>query len=286
MLALAAGLSADPAHSGHSSGGGISLDALLVVLATLAVAGYLGGVVTSRRRGRPWPLARLALWCGGIVAAAVSVAGPLARAAHDDFAAHMWAHLLGGMLAPLLLVLSAPVTLALRTLDVTPARRLSRLLRSAPARFVAHPVTAALLSAGGLWLLYLTPLFESMRTNPLMHVLVHAHLLLAGYLVTAAIVGIDPSPHRQPRVLVAVVLILSVASHSILAKHLYAHPPGSVSAVEAAAGAQLMYYVGGWVEAVVILLFCLDWYRSAGRRLDADQPGSPKSSGKVAAAQG
>lgn len=253
----------------YSHGGGVQLDAVLMAGAGIAVVAYAAGFLGSRKRGRPWPVHRFVFWFLGIVLATVSVAGPLAEASHESFVAHTWTHLLGGMLAPLFLVLSAPVTLALRSLAVTPARRLSRVLRSAPSRFIAHPVTAMVLSAGGLWLIYLSPIFESMRANPLAHLLVHAHLLVAGYLFTAAVIGSDPAPHRSDRILVAGVLILSLASHGILAKVLAAHPPASVAASEALEGAQLMYVVGGWIEAAVIVIFCARWYRATGS--DADR---------------
>ncbi|MRG60260.1 cytochrome c oxidase assembly protein [Agromyces sp. CFH 90414] len=242
------------------------MELIVVAAAASAIAAYATGVVVSRRRGRPWPWPRPALWTAGVVLAAISAAGPLASAAEASFVAHMWAHLLGGMLAPLLLVLAAPVTLALRTLHVTPARRLSRLLRSGPARFVAHPVTALALSSGGLWLIYRTPVFEAMHADPLLRLVVHAHLLVAGCLFTAAIVGLDPRPHPSRRTLLAIVLVIAVASHGILAKHLAADPPAAVPADDAQAGAQLMYSLGGWVEAAVILVFCAQWYRAAGRR--------------------
>ncbi|GGH50501.1 cytochrome c oxidase assembly protein [Microbacterium album] len=250
------------AHAGH---GGLSLDAVLVLCAAIATAAYLAGTVASRRRGRPWPLHRAVLWCAGIAAATISVAGPLAQATHESFVAHTWAHLLGGMLAPLLLALAAPVTLALRSLAPTPARRISRLLRSLPARFLVHPVTAAVLTAGGLWLIYLTPVHDAMRASALVHILVHGHLLLAGFVFAVAILSTEPSPHRAPRVLRAVVLILAVASHAILAKHLYAHPPAGLAVDDVRAGAQLMYYAGAGIEAALIALFCAGWYREAGR---------------------
>ncbi|MDL5351310.1 cytochrome c oxidase assembly protein [Microbacterium sp. zg-YB36] len=247
----------------HSHGGGFSLDLLVLAVAAVAIAMYVGGVLGSRRRGRDWPVSRTILWCAGVAAGAAAAAGPLAAAAHESFTAHMWAHLLGGMIAPLLLVLAAPVTLALRSLEVTPARRLSRLLRSAPARFVSHPVTAAVLSAGGLWLIYLTPVFDAMRTQPLVHVLVHAHLVAAGCLFLSAVIGLDPRPHAPSRVLTAVALIATIAAHGILAKYLYAHPPAGLDPVDVRAGAELMYYAGAWVEAATIVILCAQWYRSA-----------------------
>ncbi|GAA1823699.1 cytochrome c oxidase assembly protein [Agromyces salentinus] len=263
MLVPAEAVAPVTPHDLHGSGGGPTLELIVVIAAAAAIAAYAGAVVVSRRRGRPWPLSRMVLWSAGVVAATVAVVGPLASATHESFVAHMWSHLLGGMLAPLLLVLAAPVTLALRTLDVTPARRLSRLLRSLPARFVAHPVTALALSAGGLWLLYVTPLFEAMRADPLLHLIVHAHLLAAGAIFTAAIVGLDPRPHPYGPVLLAVVLAASLASHGILAKFLAAHPPGSVTPAEAQAGAQLMFTAGAWIEAAIIVIFCARWYRAA-----------------------
>lgn len=252
-------------HAAHS--GGLPLELLAVLLAGLAAVAYLVGMAGSRSRGRAWPLHRLVLWIVGLAIATASVAGPLAARAHEDFVAHMWTNVLAGMLAPLCLVLAAPVTLAVRTLHVTPARRLSRLLGSAPGRLIAHPVTAALLSAGGLWLIYLSPVFEAMQTSASVHVLVHGHLLLTGYLFTASVVGIDPGSRRTSRVLVAIVLVLTMASHATLAKYLYGHPPTGVPAADAQAGAQLMYYVGGWVEASVIVVFCRQWYVAAGRRV-------------------
>ena len=252
---------------GHGGGDASTLDLVLFGLAALAVAAYASGMFTSRRQGRAWSSDRLGLWAVGIAAAAATVIGPLAEKAHEDFIAHMAAHLSAGMLAPLLLVLAAPVTLALRTLHVTPARRISRLLRSAPARVIAHPITAGVLSAGGLWVIYLTPLFEAMQAIPLLHVVVQAHLLVAGYIFTASIIGLDPAPHAPSRVLRAVVLVLSMASHAVLAKYLYANPPAGVPLAAAHDGAQLMYYGGAAIEAVMVVIFCAQWYREAGRRI-------------------
>lgn len=261
----------------HGGGGAATLDLLLLGLAALAIAAYASGMVTTRRRGRSWSTDRLGLWTLGIVAATATVVGPMADAARGDFVRHMAAHLSVGMLAPLLLVLAAPVTLALRTLHVTPARRISRLLRSAPARVITHPVTAGLLSAGGLWVIYLTPVFETMQAIPLLHVLVQGHLLVSGYLFTAAIIGQDPSPHAPRQVLRAVMLVLTMASHAVLAKQLYAHPPAGVPASEAQDGALLMYYGGAAIEVAIVIIFCARWYRAAGRRLSRRAAGAPRA---------
>lgn len=227
---------------------------------------YLGGVRAARCQGRNWPVRHTICWLAGLLVAAASLIGPLAVAAHQNFTAHMLGHLLAGMVAPMLLVLAAPVTLALRALDVRQARRLSHLLRSIPARFLIHPVTAATINVGSLWVLYTTPLFDLMQSSQFLHLVVTAHFMIAGYLFVASLIGIDPNPHRAGYPLRAVVLVAALAGHGILAKYLFAHPPTSVSWAQAESGSMLMYYGGDIADAALIVILCLQWYRAAGKR--------------------
>lgn len=237
-------------------------------LAVLGVASlYLAGTVVTRRRGRPWRRMRTASWLLGVGTIGVVMIGPLAVAAHESFPAHMLGHLLAGMVAPLFLVAGTPVTLALRALDSRQARVLSRLLRSRPARTVAHPVTAAIINVGSLWLLYRTPLAEVMFSSAFVHSLITVHFVLAGYLFVASLVGQDPNPHRASFPVRAGALVAALAGHSILAKYLVAHPPSGTTAAEAEVGGMLMYYGGDIADAVLIIVLCLQWYRAAGKRL-------------------
>ncbi|MFS0723096.1 cytochrome c oxidase assembly protein [Paenibacillus sp. 1P07SE] len=233
----------------------------------LAAAAYAVAAALSARRYSSWPRHRMICWLLGVGAAAAAVIGPLAAAAHHSFEAHMATHLLLGMMAPLLLVLSAPLTLALRTLPVAHARRLSAVLRSAPLQLVIHPVTAAALNVGGLALLYLTELYTLMHEHVWIYILVHLHIFLAGYAFTASMLYTDPVPHRKSYMYRSIVLVLAIAGHGILAKYLYAHPPAGVMPDEAEAGSMLMYYGGDLVHLAVIFLLCRQWYRSAGRAL-------------------
>ena len=146
------------------------------------------------------------------------------------------------------------------------ARGVSRLLAGNPARFVTEPSVAAVLSVGGLWVLYLTDLYPAMHHDPVVHVVVHVHLFVAGYLFTIAMVSVDPLPHRRSDLHRAVVLILALAAHDILAKYLYAHPPIGVAAADAETGAMVMYYGGDAVDVAIMVLLCARWYRIAGRR--------------------
>jgi putative membrane protein len=227
-----------------------------------AAAGYLAAMLAAHRRGRGWPAERALAWYAGLAVAAFALVGPVARLAGEDLRAHMIGHLLIGMAAPLALAPGRPVTLALRALPLAYARRLALVLRSWPLRGFTHPVTAAALDAGGLWVLYTTGAQRWMSTSWWALAVVHLHMLVAGYLFTAAIIGRDPAPHRPGRRFRAVVLIAFLAAHDILAKYLYAHPPGDSPPGQAPAAAMIMYYGGDLLDLVLIVVFCRQWYRT------------------------
>ena len=255
-------------HS-HGELGWTLSDHARVALLT-AAGGYALAWWTSRHR-TPWPIHRGVCWYAGLLCAAAALIGPVAAASHSRFTAHMAGHLLLGMAAPLLLVLGAPITMALRALPVNAARALARALRSRPARLITHPVVASALNGAGLWVLYTTDLYHRMHDSTLLHAAVHLHILLAGYLFTAALVGVDPHPGRASFRLRATVLVVFIAAHSILAKWLYAHPPAGVGPADARAGAQLMYHGGDAIDVTLIVLLFAGWYTATRPGAAADR---------------
>ncbi|QGU07383.1 Cytochrome c oxidase caa3 assembly factor [Corynebacterium occultum] len=238
----------------------VVFESLALFLLFIASAGYALALYVSRERS-PWPFRRTVLWYAGVVCAGFALVGPVAEAAHSSFTFHMVGHLLLGMVAPLLLVLAGPVSLVLRALPVSAARRVSGFLRTPGVRVFTHPVIVGLLNAGGLWLLYTTDLFHLMHSSVLIYVLVHLHIFLAGYIFTASLVGVDPDPHRASMRTRSVVLVFFIAAHQILAKWLYAYPPAGIAVRDGEVGAQLMYYGGDVVDVALIVLLFLGWYR-------------------------
>jgi putative membrane protein len=221
---------------------------------------YAACVRRSRNMHKRWPVARTICWNVGVLCALAGATGPLAERAHANFSAHMLGHLLLGMLAPLLMACAAPMTVLLRALHVSSVRQLSRFLRrNRVIGLYSDPAVAALLNIGGLWLLYGTDLYLFMQHNELVHLLVHIHVFLAGYLFTASIVYTDPVSRRRSYLYRAVVLVAAMAGHSILAKRLYAFPPAGVPANEEESGALLMYFGGDLIDLVLIILFCREW---------------------------
>ncbi len=239
-------------------------DLFFGIPALLAIGLYIGAVLTTnrRRRLRKWSGLRTISFVVGVLFAASAVIGPLSRQSHADFTAHMAGHLFLGMLAPLLIVLAAPMTLLLRTLNVHYARKLSRLLQSNLVRFFTYPIVASILNIGGLWILYTTNLYAAMHDNLILHIIVHIHIVIAGYLFTISLLYIDPVAHRLSFLHRTVVFILALAGHGILSKFIYAYPPEGVPEEQARIGALLMYYGGDAIDLLLILILFQHWYKS------------------------
>ncbi|MBI0294080.1 cytochrome c oxidase assembly protein [Streptomyces sp. PRKS01-29] len=253
------------AHPGHGHGGdGGPLEVWLPALALLGCAAAYALTVRRARRRHPargWPLRRSLSFAAGLVLVAVALLPPLAPFAHEDFRGHMAQHLLLGMYAPLALVLAAPVTLLLRALRPDHGRRLTAVLRSRPARLLAHPVTALLLTVGGLVALYFTPVHDATMGHPGWHWPAHAHFLLSGWLFAYAIAGPDPAPARPGVPARLVVLGVAIAAHAAIAQLMYGgfwveiHAP----IAEVRGGAEIMYYGGDLAELLLAAALVTTW---------------------------
>jgi putative membrane protein len=248
------------------------------LLAALLVAA--AAVYVAASRGVGWPAGRTVRWLLGIGTAVAGAAVWSLGGAHD-LRLHVVGHLLLGMVAPLLLVTAAPITLALRALPREHARTVGRLLRRRPLALLTHPAVAALLDVGGLWLMYRTALLS--EVSPL---LLQVHMLLAGYLFAFALIGPDPAPHRPGLVVRAGVLVAAVAAHDVLAKLLYATPPPGVPVAQAEAAGLLMYYGAAPVHVALFVLLGREWFagqrRARARRLLSQVPG-PRSAAAATA---
>ncbi|MGW4677415.1 cytochrome c oxidase assembly protein [Micromonospora taraxaci] len=246
------------AHGGHAAEG----PGWLPLFPVVVLAGVY--VLAAVRDQRGWNHRRTAAWLAGCALLAVAV-GPLGQLS-DDPRGHMAQHLLLGMLAPLGLVLGAPVTLLLRVSPPSVRRAVGRLLRARPLHLLAHPVTAALLSTGGLALVLLTPLYARAEQQPALHHALHLHYLAAGYLFAWSLAGPDPAPRRPGLAVRIGALIGAAAGHSVLAKYLYAYaetlPPGLTDRDPEAfrSAAQLMYYGGDLAELLLAVALFATWY--------------------------
>ena len=186
----------------------------------LAIGLYLAGIARLHRRGDRWPVMRTVSWVAGWAVFLYSTQGAPMVYGMVLFSAHMTYHMVISMAVPILLVLGAPVTLALRSLPARtdrtlgPRELLLGLVHSRYLNALGNPVVAALLFFGSLVLFYFTPLFSlSLRTHT-GHVLMTVHFLLTGYLFAWVLVGVDPGPKRWPPSLRLVVLFATISFHA------------------------------------------------------------------------
>lgn len=193
----------------------------MIGLLVLAVALYIKGVVILTRRGDKWPVGRTISFALGISAIDFATSGGLGVYAHFAFSWHMVAHMVLGMIAPIGIVLGAPITLALRTLpqsrdgqELGVRGLLIKALHSRYARVLTNPVVALAIFDGSLFALYFTSLFGGMMQSHQGHLFMSIHFILTGILFFHVIVGVDPNPRKVPHIIRIVILFAAMSIHA------------------------------------------------------------------------
>lgn len=195
---------------------------LILGTAAIVFAGlYLAGVWRLRKRGDAWPTGRIVAWlCGCAVLLFASSSG-IGRYMPAMFSMHMAAHMLLSMLVPVLLVLGAPVTLALRALPAArgddppgPREWLLAALHSRVSRFLTNPIVATIIFVSGFYGLYFGGIFDVAVTSHAAHVAMNVHFLLSGYLFYWVVIGVDPTPRPIPPIAKLAVVFASLPLHA------------------------------------------------------------------------
>ena len=200
---------------------GYEPDAFMIGLLVFAVALYVKGVMVLTKRGDKWPVGRTISFAIGISAVDYATSGGLGLYAHFSFSWHMIAHMTLGMIAPIAIVLGAPITLALRTLPQGRNQQergvrgtLLSVLHSRYSSIIVNPVGALVIFDGSLFLLYFTSLFGTLMNTHAGHLFMNIHFLLAGFLFFHVIIGIDPNPKRPPFLVRIVTLLAAMSIHA------------------------------------------------------------------------
>ena len=200
---------------------GYEPNSLIIGVLVLLVALYIKGVVVLTKRGDKWPVGRTIAFALGISAVDFATSGGLGLYANFTFSYHMISHMVIGMIAPIGLVLGAPITLALRTLPQArnPQERGIRgslivVLHSRIGIIFTNPIVALIIFDGSLLALYFTDLFAIMMSSHVGHLFMTLHFLAAGYLFFSVIIGVDPNPRKIPHLLRIVVLFAAMSIHA------------------------------------------------------------------------
>ena len=196
-------------------------NALMIGILTLMVALYVKGVIVLTKRGDKWPVGRTIAFALGITATDFATSGGLGLYAQFSFSYHMMSHMVLGMIAPIGLVLGAPMTLALRTLpqgrtsDERGVRgSLLAALHSKIGVIYTNPIVALAIFDGSLFALYFTDLFAVLMQSHTGHLFMSLHFLAAGFLFFFIIIGVDPNPRRVHHLVQIVILFAAMSIHA------------------------------------------------------------------------
>jgi putative copper resistance protein D len=193
---------------------------LWLTVAGAAAGLYVVGVFRLRRRGDRWPASRVVSWLTGCVLLVLMTSGGPAIYGKIHFSTHMLQHMILMMGVPLLWVLGAPVTLALRALrprtdgSLGARETLLQMLHSRPARLLGNPITAEVLFIASLVIFYYTSIFDLAMFTHVGHVLMTAHFLLVGYLFIWCMIGIDPGPAQAAYPFRVLMLFIMLGVHA------------------------------------------------------------------------
>lgn len=258
---------------------------VLAVAAVVALLAYAAGLVRLRRSGVRWPWWRTAAFTLGAVSL-FGVTGTWLNAyGMVLFSTHMAQHMVLSMVSPILLLIGAPVTLALRALPRgrgaagVPRALLLELLHSRVARFVSSPFFTVPLFLASLYGIYLTPLFDVLMSNAFGHQFMLAHFVVTGLLFFGPILAQDPWPRRAGHGGRILELVLPMPFHAFfgvavlmsteLITRTFADPPpgwGVNPLADQATAGSIAWSFGELPTVLVLVVVLSSWMRSEERR--------------------
>jgi cytochrome c oxidase assembly factor CtaG len=188
-----------------------TLDPGMLALVVLAGGGYLWAVRRLRRRGWPWPTARVVAFCvgglGSIVLATMSAVG-----AYQDvlFSLRAVQVIVLLMVSPLGLALGAPITLVLELLPERARQPAERMLRGRVARALTFPAAASALLVATPWVLYFTDWYPAVLRSAALDELLKVTLLAIGFLYFYSRLQLDPVPRRYHHLISVTITLVEV----------------------------------------------------------------------------
>ena len=264
-----------------------SLQPLPIAGVLVAAVAYLWAERRVARRhpaNRP-PTRRRWLFLGGMVAILVALVSPIDAYEGALFSVHMVQHMLLELVAAPLIVLSAPITLALRAASPGMRRGLLAVLHSVTVRWLAFPLVTWFLFAAVNWGWHFSSWYNVALENAFVHDIEHLCFLGAAMLFWWPVIGPDPQPWRMPHPVRLLYLFLAMPQNSFLgvallsSDHvLYLHyltnhlswAPNPLD--DQQLGGVLMWVFGDIVFLTAMLGLVADWMRYEDRktaRLDA-----------------
>ena len=196
----------------------------MLVVSLVAASLYTIGFVRLKRNKQKFSnLRAVSFYIGISLIIWVTCAG-ISKYAVVSFSAHMVQHMTLSMLAPIFIIMSAPITLALRALPTSQDKthRNARgwilgLLKSRYTRTVTNPFIILFLFTVGLYGIYFTSIFATLMSSHSGHILMEIHFLITGLLFAFVVIGVDPAPHKAPYWGKLILVLVALSVHAFFA---------------------------------------------------------------------
>ncbi len=245
--------------------------AVVVLVAAVAAAlWYLRAQWSLSARGRHWSAKRTLAFLSGLAGIVIALQSPVASFTMEYFQAHVIQHLLLMIIAPPLLAMGAPMTLALQTSSRSGKIRLLALLNSRPFKVLTHPLPVWFLYYFSMFAFFLTFAINYAMEHMWVMDLVNAGFLFASTLFWWPLVGLDPVPHWQmSHGLRMVNLLIGVPIEAFLALALLSdsHPVASMYTLSSThAGAAILWVGAELFTFLALIPVFVQWVRSEERK--------------------
>ena len=250
----------------------------MIVALTLAAGAalYGWGLWRVRQVRRPFPAFAPAAFGAGLLVIAAALSLPMDALADASLSWHMAQHLILISVAAPLLLLGAPMRLALGALPGREATALARLLNSPPMRAIDHPLFGLGLLTLVLYGTHFSPLYERALENETVHAGEHALYLTAGLIYWSPIFAVAPAPHASSHPLRILSLFLSLPMSAFLGfafyvtnRVLYPHYASRPDALDDQVNAGMVMWLSAGAPLLLVLLWCIADWGARERRLGA-----------------
>ncbi len=243
---------------------------VVLVVAVAAALWYLRAQWSLSARGRHWSTKRTLAFLSGLVGIVIALQSPVASFTMEYFQAHVIQHLLLMIIAPPLLAMGAPMTLALQTSSRSGKIRLLALLNSRPFKVLTHPLPVWFLYYFSMFAFFLTFAINYAMEHMWVMDLVNVGFLLASTLFWWPLVGLDPVPHWQmSHGLRMVSLLIGVPIEAFLALALLSdsRPVASMYTLSSThAGAAILWVGAELFTFLALIPVFVQWVRSEERK--------------------
>lgn len=251
-----------------------------ILLGALTIGVYLHavGIYDARFPQRAYPAWRIASFVAGVGLMTLVLVPPIESLADASFAWHMTQHIVLMLAGPPLVLLGAPLLLAVAAAPAPIARRLTAAAASPAGYALFAPLTGWLSFVAILWLSHFSPLYEAALDHAGVHVVEHMLYVGAALLFWASIVqvGYVPRPLPYPARMLYVFLAIPqgaflglalYASRSVMYPHYLAGRTPALALADQQNGGAVMWIAGGLLLFIAFMCTAGAW--AASERAEA-----------------